>query len=76
MTSTHPAQGETQMRLEIDPTKCCGYGNCVLVAPDLFDLDDATNLAVVRVDELDDTSRSDAERAMDECPTLAITMRS
>lgn len=76
MTSTQRVEGEAQMRLEIDSAKCCGYGNCVLLAPDLFDLDDATNLAVVRVDQVGDKSRPDAERAIDECPTLAITLRS
>jgi ferredoxin len=62
------------MRIEIDREKCCGVGNCVLTAPDLFDLDDEENVAVAIVPAVTETRRAEVERVIDECPTMAIDL--
>jgi ferredoxin len=61
------------VQIHIDRDKCCGYGNCVLAAPDVFALDDISNLAVALVTEPDEALRPAVDRAIDECPTEAIT---
>ena len=62
------------MRIEIDREKCCGFGNCVLLAPDLFDLDDQANLAVALVPAVTEPQAAEVQRVINECPTLAISL--
>ena len=60
------------MKIEIDPDKCIGAGQCVLAAPDLFSQDETTGLAIApgRIENPDLFDRArDAERA---CPARAI----
>ncbi len=40
------------MRIELDLVKCQGYANCVIEAPELFDLDEVTNRALLLLDAL------------------------
>jgi len=62
------------MRIEVDLSRCQGYGNCVLAAPDLFDLDDASGTALVLV-ERPGAGREDAAReAARACPVQAIAL--
>ena len=35
------------MRIDLDRGLCLGYGNCVMEAPEIFDLDEQTNQAVI-----------------------------
>lgn len=62
------------MRVEVDLGTCQGYANCVVEAPDLFDVDDETGKAVVLLDEFDANLADDAQRAVDNCPVSAITI--
>jgi ferredoxin len=32
------------MRVSVDRGRCCGSGNCVMTAPEVFDQDDAEGL--------------------------------
>ncbi len=62
------------MRIELDLNKCVGYANCVVEAPDLFDLDDSASQALVLVPEFGPDQREAAEAAMLNCPATAIRL--
>ena len=57
-------------RIEIDRSLCSGYGTCIDLAPDLFELSDDL-VAVARVGE---TSAGAAVEAADACPMGAIRL--
>lgn len=61
----------TTYRVELDRERCQGYGNCVLVAPDLFDIDDE-GLAVVKATLVGESQLADVRRAAYDCPTDSI----
>ena len=55
----------------VDREVCNAYTNCVLAAPDVFELDPAANVAVVLVNPVvghDD----EVLEAVDDCPARAI----
>jgi ferredoxin len=61
-------------RIDVDADLCSGYGNCVVAAPDVFDLDPGTNLAVVQEGRplpTDDPALREAEA---DCPARAIRL--
>ena len=60
------------LRVEIDRDLCVGFGDCVDVAPDAFELDDQ-DVAVFTCPESVDRER--LLRACRECPVDAITAR-
>lgn len=51
-----------------------GYTNCVLEAPDLFDIDDASGKAIVLVDSVTDDAADDARAAVRVCPARALQL--
>ncbi|MBZ3906584.1 ferredoxin [Streptomyces griseiscabiei] len=60
------------MKLHVDETKCCGAGQCVLVAPDIFDQRDEDGI-VVLLDPAPPPSRHpSAHEAAAVCPAGAI----
>ncbi|MDI9977275.1 MULTISPECIES: ferredoxin [Rhodococcus] len=59
------------MRITIDPDKCCGYGDCVLAAPDIFELG-TDNVAHVLDAEPGPGLRDAAVEAAAACPVAAI----
>ena len=61
------------MHLIVDATLCQAYGNCLIAAPELFDLDEETNVAVVLQDPTEEL-RSAADEAVRSCPVQAITL--
>ncbi|WP_406630735.1 ferredoxin [Amycolatopsis sp. WGS_07] len=60
--------------VEIDREICNGYGNCVLAAPDVFDLDDE-DYAVVRPGRPTPEDVTAVAEAVDDCPMRAIRLR-
>jgi ferredoxin len=60
-------------RITVDQEICDGYGNCVFVAPQIFDLND-DNRAVLLADEVTDDNHDAVDLAVGECPTRAITI--
>lgn len=64
----HVAHG---MRLCIDRSLCVGFGDCVDVAPEAFQLDDENIVILVDPDRVD---RARLLRACDACPVDAITV--
>ncbi|GAQ54583.1 ferredoxin [Streptomyces acidiscabies] len=60
------------MKITVDETKCCGAGQCVLAAPDVFDQRDEDGI-VVLLDPHPPTDHHDAVReAAQVCPAAAI----
>ncbi|WP_149561833.1 ferredoxin [Streptomyces cacaoi] len=60
------------MRVTVDPDKCCGAGQCVLVAPEVFDQRDEDGI-VVLLDAAPPADRYEAVReAAAICPAAAI----
>lgn len=65
------------MKVIIDTTLCNGYGNCAFSAPDVFDIDLASNLAVLRDEvDLDKVDESALREAAADCPVQAILLSS
>lgn len=59
------------MRVFVNPEKCCGSGQCVIDAPDVFDQDEEG--FVVLLNERPSADRERAVRiAVNDCPTEAI----
>lgn len=63
---------ETTLRVAVDRDRCCGAGNCVLTAPEVFDQDDADGLVLLRDPAPREALRERVQRAVDLCPTDAI----
>jgi ferredoxin/uncharacterized protein YuzE len=77
--STEEREGGT--RIEVDADKCLGFGSCVIVAPDVFRLDERPGQGVfqsrAKLDVLDEGGGKDFENlviAAQSCPTQAITI--
>lgn len=62
------------LKVLIDLTACQGYACCLMEAPELFDLDDDSGKAVLRIDDPPEHHRSRAVDAARACPARAITI--
>lgn len=60
------------MRIRIDQDKCCGAGQCVLAAPEVFDQRDNDGVVLLLIESPPESARADVERAARLCPALAI----
>ena len=60
------------IRVDINLATCQGYGNCVLVAEDLFDLD-ADGRAFVKPEHVAADRLDGVRKAAYDCPTDSIT---
>ncbi|TDC52518.1 ferredoxin [Micromonospora sp. KC207] len=60
------------MRVTVDRDACCGSGNCVLTAPDVFDQDDADGLVLLLRPEPPPEATDRVRRAVGLCPAAAI----
>jgi ferredoxin len=58
------------MKVEVDMNLCQSHGECVLVAPDVFELGDDDVL--VWQEQVSDDRRSAVQDAVDACPMMAI----
>ncbi|MEU3454549.1 ferredoxin [Micromonospora sp. NPDC006766] len=61
------------MRIQVDRDRCCGSGNCVVTAPEVFDQDDEDGLVLLRFAEPTSDVADRARRAADLCPAGAIS---
>jgi ferredoxin len=61
-------------RVAVDLDTCQGYANCVVAAPEIFDIDDEKGTAIVLLETPQDSLRAAAEDAVRQCPTEAITL--
>ena len=60
------------MRVSVDTDRCCGSGNCVLIAPDVFDQTEDEGIVVLREPEPVDGLQASVREAARVCPTEAI----
>jgi ferredoxin len=63
------------VKIVIDRTRCVGAGQCVRVAPELFDQDEDDGLVVLRVETLAPDVVEYANKAALLCPARAITLQ-
>lgn len=63
------------LKIVADTAVCKGTACCMMASPDLCDVDETTGKVVVLVDEIDDARRTDAETAVQACPTKALELR-
>lgn len=61
-------------RVILDLDTCQGYANCVVAAPEVFDIDEQTATAVLLQEMPDDALRASVEDAVSRCPTEAISL--
>lgn len=59
------------MKILVDLDKCQGYGNCVIAAPEVFDLSDEGEVVVLDPDNSDTATLRQAVR---ECPAHALEL--
>jgi ferredoxin len=52
---------------------CEGFANCVVAAPDIFDLDDDDKVIILE-ENLDGSERARVEQAIRSCPVAALTI--
>jgi ferredoxin len=62
------------MKVKVDLFACQSYANCVIEAPEVFDLDEGTSKVVVLLDPVPEELLADAERAVASCPVKAIEL--
>ncbi|MFI6093648.1 ferredoxin [Streptomyces sp. NPDC051218] len=60
------------MHITIDEDKCCGAGQCVLVAPEVFDQRDEDGVVVLLDAEPPSQQQDAAREAASVCPAAAI----
>lgn len=61
------------MKVIIKDEKCIGCGSCVsLTDCKIFDFDEETGKAIVKIDEINDEDKEITKTAIDYCPTEAI----
>ncbi|MET8908670.1 ferredoxin [Micromonospora sp. NPDC004551] len=64
------------MRVRVDRDRCCGAGNCVVTAPEVFDQDDADGLVLLRRAEPPPEAVERVRLAVELCPAGAISVAS
>jgi len=62
------------MRVVIDLDKCCGTGQCVMAAPEVFDQNDEDGTVVVLQEFPGRDQHAAVRTAARNCPTEAITV--
>ena len=58
------------MKVHVDMNLCQSHGECVLVAPDVFELGDDDVLTWQ--EDVDESKRAEVQEAVDVCPMMAI----
>lgn len=62
------------MRVEVKAGECQAYGNCVLSAPEVFDLKEETGTVVLLQERPDERLRATVEEAALSCPMQALVL--
>lgn len=61
-------------RVVLDLDRCQGYANCVVAAPDIFDIDETAGTAILLQETPDEALLPGIEDAVRQCPTEAISL--
>ena len=61
------------MKVRVDPNLCAGFGICLGIAPEVFELHE-DGYAIVLVSEVKPEDEDTMLRAADQCPSRAITI--
>ena len=61
------------MKVRVDTDLCAGFGICVGISPEVFQLHD-DGYAAVLVDEVPPELEDEVRRAVDQCPARAISL--
>lgn len=62
------------MKITVDQKACQEYANCIVEAPDVFDLDEETGKVVVLIPEPGPERYDEVRTAAASCPVRAITV--
>ncbi|MFJ5530205.1 ferredoxin [Streptomyces sp. NPDC093261] len=62
------------MKITVDEAKCCGAGQCVLLAPEVFDQHEEDGIVLLRDAEPPPGQHPAVREAASMCPTAAITL--
>lgn len=62
------------MRVIVDFELCEAHGECVNVAPEIFELDDDAEAVTLLQEEPDEELRAKAKSAVSACPVMAIKL--
>lgn len=62
------------MKVIVDLDVCEAHGDCVIAAPEIFDLGDDDDVVTVLQAEPPEELRAKAELAVTNCPVAAITL--
>lgn len=60
------------MRVIVDFSACAAHGDCVVAAPEIFELGDDDDVVRVLIEEPPEELRASAQAASDACPMMAI----
>ena len=61
-------------KVALDITKCQGYANCLIEAPEIWDFDEDTDIAVLKDEHPDAALLDKAQASVRGCPAHAITV--
>jgi ferredoxin len=61
------------MRVRVDANVCAGFGVCVGLCPEVFELHD-DGYAIVRVTEVPPEHEDSVRQAVNQCPARAISL--
>lgn len=61
------------MKVTVDRNVCCGYGNCVELAGDVFSFDEKGILTIS--EQIDPAMEARVIHACEQCPTQALTIK-
>ncbi|GAB3442201.1 ferredoxin [Streptomonospora sediminis] len=62
------------MKVHVDEDRCCGAGQCVLIAPQVFDQRDGDGIAVVLDGRPPEAAYAAVREAASVCPGAAIEL--
>ncbi|OUD00041.1 ferredoxin [Streptosporangium minutum] len=60
------------MKVAVDEDKCCGAGQCVLIAPEVFDQRDDDGIVILLEPEPDADQHAAVRESAAVCPAFAI----
>lgn len=59
--------------MKADLEVCQGYANCVITAPDVYDIDDDGTVVLLKT-EISEQERAKVEEAVNACPVSALSI--